>query len=127
MAINFTRFGWIIGQVIIKYGSAPIDIITVGVNDETFHPNKFELKQNYPNPFNPNTTIEFSLANNSDISLRIYDLTGKEITTLFDEFRNAGTYKEIFDASKYGLASGIYFYRLNTNEFTKTKPMMLLK
>ena len=109
--------------------SVPIEILSVGVDEEndTFLPVEFDLKQNYPNPFNPTTNIEFNLPQNSDVTLKIYDLTGREIIVLIDEPKNAGNHKIRFDATSYKLSSGVYFYTLTANGFTQTKPMMLLK
>jgi hypothetical protein len=95
--------------------------------------NNFQLKQNYPNPFNPSTTIEFSLNTKSNITLTIFDLTGKEITKLINkEYLNSGNYKKIVDFSKFNLSSGIYFYELisvdrNKNIYRDTKKMIYLK
>lgn len=88
-------------------------------------PASFELYQNYPNPFNPSTNIKFSLPNSGNISLKVYDQLGKEVSNLADGFRSAGTYEISFDASK--LTSGIYFYKLVTNEINATKKMLLIK
>ena len=109
--------------------SVPITIQSVGVDDDAHEliPNGFELKQNYPNPFNPNTVIEFSLPQSSDISLKVFDLTGKEVALLINEFTEAGNYKINFDAAKLNISSGVYFYHLATNGYSETKPMILLK
>jgi len=88
-------------------------------------PEKFELYQNYPNPFNPTTNIKFSIPNSGNISLKIYDRLGKEVADLADGFRSAGTYEINFDASR--LSSGIYFYKLVTNDLVNTKKMTLIK
>ena len=95
-------------------------------------PNKFVLYQNYPNPFNPTTNIKFDLHNNSNVKLIIYDIIGKEIITLVNQKLSAGTYEINWDGSSY--PSGVYFYRiaihsdkLETEEFTNTKKMVLLK
>ncbi len=88
-------------------------------------PSSFELKQNFPNPFNPTTNINFSLPKSSYVSLKVYDLVGKEVKTLVDGNQQQGTYNIMFDA--VNLPSGIYFYTLKTNEFTATKKMMLVK
>ena len=90
-------------------------------------PIEFELKQNYPNPFNPNTLIEFNLPIGSNISLKVFDATGKEVVSLLNDFRESGNHKIIFEAHKFNLSSGVYFYSLSANGFTQTKPMMLLK
>ncbi|HRI86353.1 MAG TPA: T9SS type A sorting domain-containing protein [Ignavibacteria bacterium] len=91
----------------------------------TLIPEKFELFQNYPNPFNPVTNIKFSLPENGNISLKIFDKLGKEVENLADGYRNAGTYEINFDAS--GLSSGVYFYKIVTNNFVSTKKMVLVK
>ncbi len=88
-------------------------------------PVKFELSQNYPNPFNPVTRIDFSIPLDSRASLKIYDITGKEIKTLFNEYKQAGYYEITYDASS--LTSGIYFYNLKTDYAAETKKMLLLK
>ena len=88
-------------------------------------PTSFGLEQNYPNPFNPTTTIQYSIKENTLVSLKIYDILGVEITTLINEVKPAGIYKINFDASS--LPSGVYFYKLNSGNFTETKKMMLLK
>ncbi len=109
--------------------SVPIEILSVGVNGEDYAsiPKEFNLEQNFPNPFNPTTNIEFSLPYNSDVLLKVYDLTGKEIVTLINEPKTTGNHKINFDAAEYNLSSGVYFYSLTANGFTQTKPMMLLK
>lgn len=88
-------------------------------------PEKFYLHQNYPNPFNPTTNIRFELIEPSSVKLTVFNILGKEITTMINEKLNAGTYDFTFDAS--GLASGIYLYRIQTNSSVLTKKMMLLK
>lgn len=88
-------------------------------------PSDFNLYQNYPNPFNPTTTIKFSLPSKGNISLKVYNGLGKEVETLADGYRSAGTYEVSFDASK--LVSGIYFYKLVTDNFINTKKMILVK
>jgi hypothetical protein len=95
-------------------------------------PTEFALHQNYPNPFNPSTAIEFSVASASGgtgdrtkVTLKVYDVLGREIATLVNESLQPGRYKLTFDAT--GLASGVYLYRLRAGEFTQTKRMMLLR
>lgn len=88
-------------------------------------PAHFTISQNYPNPFNPSTTIKFSLPKSSDVKFVIYDVMGKEIETLVDEHLDAGTYETNWNASKY--SSGVYFYKIETPEFTETKRMVLIK
>ncbi len=92
-------------------------------------PKEFSLKQNYPNPFNPSTTIEYSIVENGNVSLTIYNLTGQEITKLVSGVQNAGSHTLVWNASN--LSSGIYFYRLSfdgpTKKYTDIKSMVLLK
>jgi hypothetical protein len=85
----------------------------------------FELFQNYPNPFNPTTNISFSIAQNNFVVLKVYDVLGNEIATLVEDELNTGNYMVEFDASK--LSSGVYLYKLQTANFTKTQKMLLLK
>jgi photosystem II stability/assembly factor-like uncharacterized protein len=85
----------------------------------------FLLNQNYPNPFNPTTNIKYKIANNKFVSLKVFDILGKEIETLVNEKQSPGTYEVNWKASTY--PSGVYFYRLVTDGFTDTKKMILLK
>ncbi len=89
--------------------------------------NQFQLYQNYPNPFNPSTYITYKLSKISFVTIKIYNVLGKEVLTLINEEKEPGTYKINFNAGNYNLSSGIYFYRLVTTEYTETKKMVLLK
>ncbi len=95
------------------------------VNDEINLPNSFLLSQNYPNPFNPVTTVQYSIPFSDIVTLKVYDVIGNEITTLVNEFKNAGTYEVNFNA--LNLSSGIYFYKIKSGNFNETKKMLLLK
>ncbi len=98
----------------------------VGIEDPNSVPKDFILKQNYPNPFNPSTTIEFSIPKSSYVTLKIFDALGRQVAQLIDEYKQAGSYSRTFDASR--LASGVYYYRLSTdNGFSETKKMILTK
>ena len=88
-------------------------------------PEKFNLEQNYPNPFNPSTTISYSLAKPSYVTIDIFDVTGKRIKTLVNKEQSSGNYSVRFEASM--LSSGKYFYRIQTEEFNKTRMMTLIK
>jgi len=88
-------------------------------------PDKYELAQNYPNPFNPSTKINFSVPKQGFVTLKIYDVVGKEVARLVSETKAAGSYSVDFNAST--LASGVYFYRLEAVDFSETKRMMLVK
>ena len=102
------------------------DLIAVDVENEVeYLPAEFSLNQNYPNPFNPLTHISWQSPTSGWQTLKIYDVLGNEIATLVDEYRNAGYYELEFDASN--LPSGIYFYKLNTGNYTDTKKLILLK
>jgi hypothetical protein len=83
------------------------------------------LKQNYPNPFNPSTTISYSLSKASYVKLRVFNILGKELTTLADGFQSAGNHSTRFLASN--MASGVYFYRLEAEGYTSMKQMLLVK
>ncbi len=85
----------------------------------------YTLNQNYPNPFNPSTKINFSLPKSSLVTLKVFDITGREVANLLNEKLNVGTYE--FDFNAGNLNSGIYFYRINADGFTATKKMMLIK
>jgi hypothetical protein len=98
----------------------------IGINSQgTEIPKEFSLNQNYPNPFNPVTKIKFALPVSGFVSLKIYDILGNEIHVLDASYRQAGYYEAEFDASN--LASGIYFYKLDTEGYTATKKMTLVK
>jgi photosystem II stability/assembly factor-like uncharacterized protein len=126
--INATT-GWFAGTSHIAYttnGGVWIKQITSEV------PSGYTLKQNYPNPFNPTTNIKFDIPENGKwkmenniVSLKIYDILGKEMETLVNEKLKPGTYDVIWDASQY--PSGVYFYRLITDGFSETKKMILVK
>ncbi len=88
-------------------------------------PKEFSLMQNYPNPFNPSTVIQFSIPKTSFVSLKIYDMLGREISTLVSETKQAGSYEYNFNASN--LPSGVYLYKIAAGDFTAAKKMMLVK
>jgi len=88
-------------------------------------PVKFSLSQNYPNPFNPLTKINYSLPNATKVHIRVYDLLGRLVKTLVNEFKEAGSYDVQFDGT--GLASGVYFYRIEAGDFVDSKKMVLVK
>jgi len=117
--------GWAAGEngMIIKTttGGNPIGIRQIS----KIVPKDYVLFQNYPNPFNPKTIIKYQLGITGKVKLVIYDLLGKEITKLVNEKQTAGNYQIEWDGSKY--ASGVYFYKLETESFSTTKKMVLLK
>jgi len=99
----------------------PVGIINY--NNEV--PDNFNLEQNFPNPFNPVTKIKYSVLNNGYVKLAVYDIMGREIKTIVSENQKPGTYTVQFDGAN--LSSGTYFYRVETNSFTQTKKMIILK
>lgn len=86
---------------------------------------EYRLNQNYPNPFNPTTTINYTIPMTSNVSLKVFNVLGKEVATLVNETKNAGNYSINFNA--VGLSSGVYFYQLTTDNFTSTKKFTLMK
>ncbi|MBI3365891.1 MAG: T9SS type A sorting domain-containing protein [Ignavibacteriae bacterium] len=89
-------------------------------------PSVYSLDENYPNPFNPSTEVRYTLPEDAHLTLKIYDVLGREVTTLVDEFEHAGYKSVTFDGTNF--ASGLYFYRLHAKgKFTDTKKMMLVK
>jgi N-acetylneuraminic acid mutarotase len=88
-------------------------------------PGSFSLSQNYPNPFNPNSKIKFQIAKLSNVKLVVIDILGREVTTLVNENVKPGTYEVDFDGSKF--SSGVYFYKLQTESFSETKKMLMVK
>jgi hypothetical protein len=116
-------------------GGGPIIYTDISNNSITL-PNTFVLKQNYPNPFNPTTTIEFSIPKDSYVKLKIFDITGKTVFWVINDFPlYAGNHKYTIDAfNTLGLPSGVYFYRLeardmnkNNEVFIETKKMLMIK
>ena len=100
-------------------------LTSVGGGRAAAAPGTYELLQNYPNPFNPATTITYTLAAGSDVSLRVYDVLGREVAALAGGYHAPGTYAAVFDASR--LASGVYFYRLRAGSFVSTRKMILAR
>jgi hypothetical protein len=102
-----------------------IDMIT-GVEElEEGIPSKFDLSQNYPNPFNPVTLIKYQVPEASLVSIKVYDLIGREVTVLVNEIKQLGNYQIPFDGGN--LASGVYFYKMTAGNFSSVKKMNLLK
>jgi hypothetical protein len=93
--------------------------------EENFILKDFDLSQNYPNPFNPKTVISYQLPVGSNVALKVFDLLGREVATLVDEYNPAGSYEVNFNAKE--LSSGIYFYTMNAGSFVQTKKMILLR
>jgi hypothetical protein len=104
-----------------KFATVPLSSIA----DQGGLPLGYELRQNYPNPFNPQTTIPFTIGRTGEVSLRVYDLLGREVAILINGEMFAGSYQVVFDGSN--LPSGVYFYRLIAEGKVETKRMLLLK
>lgn len=104
------------------------EILFTDMKDVEEKPNTFELFQNYPNPFNPETKISYSIPNDSHVLLKIYDMLGREVLTLVDDYQKAGYHSLRFKAEKpYIEASGIYFYRIQAGNYISVKKMLYLK
>jgi hypothetical protein len=114
-------FGSIVGWVRANGGLITGTGNTVAVNI----PNEYTLSQNYPNPFNPTTKIDYTIPKSGFVSLKIYDMLGKEVMTLVNGVIDAGSHQAVFNGSN--LSSGTYFYRIETSDFVATKKMSLLK
>jgi hypothetical protein len=102
-----------------------INARTTAVNENGTTPTSFKLEQNYPNPFNPTTNISFSLPSRSFVSLKVFDLMGREVATLVSEELSAGNHLRQWNAMD--MPSGVYFYRLQADKFTETKGLILLR
>jgi len=101
------------------------ELTVTGLNDPQAYPDEFSLEQNYPNPFNPSTIIGYKLTSNGDVSLIVFDLLGKEVAILVDDYKPAGSYEAKWDASS--LPSGVYLYKLSFGNYSAVKKLMLLK
>jgi hypothetical protein len=108
----------------VQAGTVP-SIAGNGAVQSTSVPRQFSVGQNYPNPFNPTTTITYSLPADGRVSLKLYDVLGREVLTLVDEVRSAGDHQVSVDAGN--LSSGVYLYKLTAGYFTTVRKMVLLK
>ncbi len=90
-------------------------------------PREYSLSQNYPNPFNPTTVITYSLKESGEVRLELFDVLGRKVATLVSAKQEAGAYTYSFNAARYGLSTGMYFYRLQSGGFVATKKMLLVK
>ena len=120
--VSFSMYGKVEG-----YCVRCVKDIAVGVDDRNKSelPKEFFLLQNYPNPFNPQTKISYSVPKESFITLKVYDLLGREVATLVNEKKPVGEYSVPWNADN--VPSGIYFYKLSAGDFIQTKKMILMK
>lgn len=98
---------------------------TVGVEEVAGIPERFELSQNYPNPFNPTTTIRYSLPRPEFVTIKVFDILGREVAKVIDGFQQLGSHEVVWNASPF--ASGVYFYRMQAGTFIQTRKLMILK
>ncbi|MBN8572084.1 MAG: T9SS type A sorting domain-containing protein, partial [Ignavibacteria bacterium] len=117
------QLGYVVGRngLILKTTTGG----TVFVNNNSQTVNDYYLSQNYPNPFNPETKIQFSIPKSGQVKIVVYDLIGREVKELVNEFKQIGSYNISFNG--VNLSSGIYFYKLITDDFIETKKMILVK
>lgn len=131
--LQFVASGYITqaqAQPLIDFANQLIDVINsmlpkIAENNVTQLPMEYSVSQNYPNPFNPTTSIRYALPKGGYVSLRVYDILGREVANLVDGNREAGYYEINFDGSK--LSSGMYIYRLQTGNYISTKKMLMIK
>ncbi|MCL5029493.1 MAG: T9SS type A sorting domain-containing protein [Bacteroidetes bacterium] len=100
---------------------------SVAKNNDKNRTHTFELLQNYPNPFNPSTTISYQLSTVSKVSLKVYDVLGREVAALVNEVQSAGEHSTQFEVGNRQIPSGVYFYQLKSGEYISTKKMIILK
>jgi hypothetical protein len=121
-----TTTGWLTTAPVGRANTRMVLEPVTGVNPiGSTVPQVYSLSQNYPNPFNPVTKINFALPKQGFVTMKIYDVLGREVRTLVNEVKSAGSYSVDFNASEF--ASGVYFYKLETNGFSDIKRMMLIK
>lgn len=120
-------FGYAVGDSVYKYSSTGTGVVAHGEREQ---PMNFVLRENFPNPFNPETKIQFMLREASLVAITIFDAQGSIICTLVNEYLPAGEYTARWDGTNEAeepVASGTYFYRLQTGKTTETKKMVLLR
>ena len=114
----FTAYGY---ELRVSYEEA------TAVNEKNTSLQKFELAQNYPNPFNPSTRISYNLPQSETVTLKVYDMRGREIATLVNAKQSAGKHTVEFNAAQYNLSSGVYVYSINAGSFFDVKKLIMVK
>ncbi|MGE5680876.1 MAG: T9SS type A sorting domain-containing protein [Bacillota bacterium] len=115
------------GDAIISSDTIKIIPGTPAIAEKPPLEKKFTLSQNYPNPFNPSTLIQYTIPEDADISIKVYDIQGNEIAVLLNGYIKAGTYKMTFDAAKYKLSSGMYIYKLQSEGCSAVMKLLYIK
>jgi len=123
--LNNYPVGYVVGQNQMIFRTTNTGGLTGIEVNQNITQLDFSLSQNYPNPFNPVTKINFALPKQGFVTLKIYDVLGREVRTLVNEIKSAGNFSVDFNASEF--SSGVYFYRLESNEFSDIKRMLLVK
>lgn len=118
------QYVWVLSWLAATIYQVDVGAIPTSIDNAEI-PYRFQLMQNYPNPFNASTIIHFEITHKSNVTLTVYDILGREVTTVLSETKQPGSYEIKFDAA--GLSSGTYFYRLEAGETVETKNMILLK
>ncbi|MCU7496865.1 MAG: family 10 glycosylhydrolase [Ignavibacteria bacterium] len=116
--------GW---SVMWPFRTVSVSGVKDDKEDKLQQAREYSLSQNYPNPFNPSTVIKYSLAKDGNVKVSVFDVLGNEVAVLVDRYQSAGTHSIEFNAEKYHLTSGLYFYTLKTNNYLSTKKMILVK
>lgn len=129
LTLNITDTNKVIAYYTTRPFSTNFPFVTVsGVGNTSTQTLTYALSQNYPNPFNPTTIIGYTVAKNSFVSIKVYDVLGKEVATLMNKQKDAGNYQVEFDTQDHpGISSGIYYYKMTAGEFSDIKKMILLK
>lgn len=113
------------GEAVVELNGTGIGEPTALNEDTNLTPGEFLLHQNYPNPFNPVTTIRYSLPTADNVSIKVLDMLGREVTIIVNEYKNAGVHSIEFDGSRF--SSGVYFYQLQAGDFSQARKMLLVK
>lgn len=119
------KYAWAVGDMglIMKY--SPTEVSVKYLNYPI--PTAYSLTQNYPNPFNPSTTIEYTIPKAEHVTLKVFDVLGREVATLVNEYKQAGRYNSQFSIRNFQLSSGVYFYRLQAGSYSTSKKMIIIK